>query len=815
MRLFGLITAMVLRWMTAAGQVFPDNMDSVPCSTDALQQPWDARVMGTVNDIHCYFVPIVGDIDGDGIVEIVAAKVRNNDYLVTELGIFRGTDLQLLNTINIAETHAGFIGPIAIVRYPDGNGNMIGAVVTHCYDNMLRSYSIDGQLLSVSDVGTPCDGAVSVTDFNYDGWPEVYIGNAVYDAATLRRLCAGPENGNMGKCWRSDNSQTGRCSLSFAADILGSSFPELICGNSIYSVNIASRTDVSQNSVNLVKTINIPNRIPQDGNVSVADFNLDGQLDVLVTVDGTPNNILDTSYFYAYDPATEDILFIHSHYSKTVGYPFVGDIDGDGFLEFVYIDYQTPVNNSRITAMGYGPVTGLQTQWQATHGDESGQTSMTLFDFNHDGIMEIVYRDQARLRIINGSGRSHITSNDTMPFYDLYSIDMYAGTWTEYPIVADVNDDGHAEIVTCGRMTTGIGYVGGQLVVVGGIHPWAPARPVWNQYLYNVTNINRNLTVPAPLFNNATSFTGPDNIVRRPFNNFLQQGTQLDQYGRPFFPGSEIELEYTASLCMGESYIDDFFSISSDTLSVGEYEFQRVIEHEDECDSIITLHLTLSEPSSSEMTDTICRGQGYHQHGFHIPESSTLNGGELTESLVLHNQAGCDSIVTLRLTLLDGELHILPPTEDFCKSYSAQLAVATSLDRIRWSTGEETQEIVVTRPGTYSIEAISGHCTAADAITIAACNFDLFLPNAITPSKDEGTNDYFSLPEQTARQLEEFEIHIYNRWGGLVYHSTTPYFRWDGTENGKLFPNNIYSYVILCKPVGHTRFIRTGTIVVL
>ena len=802
-------------WITAAGQVLPDNMDSVPCSTDALQQPWDALVMGTVNDIHCYFVPIVGDIDGDGIVEIVAAKVRNNDYLVTELGIFRGTDLQMLNTINIAETHAGFIGPIAIVRYPDGNGNMIGAVVTHCYDNMLRSYSIDGQLLSVSDVGTPCDGAVSVTDFNYDGWPEVYIGNAVYDAATLRRLCAGPENGNMGKCWRSDNSQTGRCSLSFAADILGSSFPELICGNSIYSVNIASRTDVSQNSVNLVKTINIPNRIPQDGNVSVADFNLDGQLDVLVTVDGTPNNILDTSYFYAYDPATEDILFIHSHYSKTVGYPFVGDIDGDGFLEFVYIDYQTPVNNSRITAMGYGPVTGLQTQWQATHGDESGQTSMTLFDFNHDGIMEIVYRDQARLRIINGSGRSHITSNDTMPFYDLYSIDMYAGTWTEYPIVADVNDDGHAEIVTCGRMTTGLGYVGGQLVVVGGIHPWAPARPVWNQYLYNVTNINRNLTVPAPLFNNATAFTAPNNVVRRPFNNFLQQGTQLDQYGRPYSLGDVTEIEYSTHICMGEVYHDNFFFISSDTLFVGEHEFRRIIETENICDSIITLHLTILNQTVSEIYDTICKGQSYHLHGFQISESSTSDSEELTETLVLTNHVGCDSTVILHLTLVDGSIRILPPTDDFCKNYATLLVAETTLDHLRWNTGDPVLEILVTKPGTYTVEASKGNCTATDAVTIAACEFNLFLPNAITPSRDEGSNDYFFIPEYIAQQLEECEIYIYDRWGRLVYHSNSSYFRWDGKENGRLFPSNVYTYVIHGKPLGNPRFIRTGCITVL
>lgn len=40
--------------------------------------------------------------------------------------------------------------------------------------------------------------------------------------------------------------------------------------------------------------------------------------------------------------------------------------------------------------------------------------------------------------------------------------------------------------------------------------------------------------MPSPLFDNATAFTDPDGVVRRPFNNFLQQATTLDQYGRPF-----------------------------------------------------------------------------------------------------------------------------------------------------------------------------------------------------------------------------------------------------------------------------------------
>ena len=411
--------------MEAQVTTLPDNMMATDCSTDVTQQPWDAQVLHSTDDIHCYFVPLVGDIDGDGSIEIVAGKTVANNHHTSIVGIYRGTDLQQIGTINVAQQiYAGFIGPTALVRYPDGNGGMQGAIILHCFDNKLRSYDIHGQLLATSDINTPCEGTISVTDFNGDGWPEIYIGHSIYDAATLKRLCAGPTNSNMGRCWRGSNAELANCAMSFAADILGDPAPELICGNTLYHVQIASRTNAALNSVTEIKTVNIPSRIPQDGNVAVADFNMDGQLDVMVIVDGTPNDFSDSSYIYAYDPVSENILFVHGHYAKTIGYPMVGDIDGDGDLDFVYIDYKQPVSASRITAMTYHPGTGLQTKWQATHADESGQTSMTLFDFNQDGIMEIVYRDQDNLRIINGSGRSHRTGHDTIPFYNLYTKSM-------------------------------------------------------------------------------------------------------------------------------------------------------------------------------------------------------------------------------------------------------------------------------------------------------------------------------------------------------------------------------------------------------
>lgn len=516
-------------------QILPDNMVQVSCTSGAMSQPWDAHLIHSVNDIHTYFTPMVGDIDGDGVVEIVVGIPTTNNHYTTKIGVFRGTDLSEKSDFIVnASIYAGWAGTMLLVRYPNGDDLEIGAIVLHCFDHKLRSYDAQGNLLHVSNVNTPCDGAISTADFNGDGYPEIYIGNAVYDAATLKRLCDGGSTGSMGLGYRGSNTDHGHIAMSFAANLLGDEKPELICGNTIYSVDINSRTDAQQNSVNVVKTITPPENFPTQGHSLVADFNMDGQLDVLVVVDDSPSNYDGKTFFYAYDPVTENILFEYEDYDRATGYPLVGDIDGDGFLEIVFINEQENVSMARIRALKYTPDAGLSTMWEVSHTDNSGQTSMSLFDFNQDGIMEIVYRDENHLRIINGSGSSHLTGNDTVPCYDLYTMAMTAGTWNEYPVVADVNNDGAAEIVVAGKTGTGLGWVGGQLVIIAGMHPWAPARKVWNQYMYNVTNVNEDLSVPTQLFDNATAFTDPMGQIRRPFNNFLQQATLLDQYGRAF-----------------------------------------------------------------------------------------------------------------------------------------------------------------------------------------------------------------------------------------------------------------------------------------
>ena len=585
---------------------YPDNMDSVGCTITAESMTWGVmNAWSSPAVVSNLNIPLVGDLDGDGHPEIVCFSLAGQSHYLNdgytgnvgfELLVYDGVTHALKATVTmespVSEYDAAAYG---LVRTSDDKG----LIVVACYDNLLRAYDITSATPNtpywVSDAayasGTSSYAVnVSFADFNGDGHPEVYVRNKVYNAEN-GHLLAEASTTNTGSSYAHYTQLTHRkLSSPFAADVCGDSRPELILGNEIYEVSITNPNGTAGNALTLVQQVTPPGGAPADGNVQVADFNMDGFLDVFISIRNTDAHS-GTVYCYVWDVHNGVVgnpLTINANRSgKSI--PLIADIDNDGLLEMVL---QCGASSGRqIQAYKYNTATqSFSLVWDMAPDEDSFSNSFTAFDFNQDGLLELVICDQSTLKIVNGSGQSHLTHNDTVPMYVLNTFPYTETTIMQYPVIADVDNDGSAELVSVGSSMLNILKSSGQ--------PWAPARPVWNQYLYNVTNINRDLTVPSPLFNNATSFTDPDNIVWRPCNNFVQQATTLDQYGRPYFPGEITEVDYSASICSGGVYTDEFFTISSDTLSVGENEFQRTIEHEDECDSVITLQLTLSEPSS-------------------------------------------------------------------------------------------------------------------------------------------------------------------------------------------------------------------------
>ncbi len=100
----------------------------------------------------------------------------------------------------------------------------------------------------------------------------------------------------------------------------------------------------------------------------------------------------------------------------------------------------------------------------------------------------------------------------------------------------------------------------------------------------------------------------------------------------------------------------------------------------------------------------------------------------------------------------------------------------------------------------YCVLARRNNCTGRACVVIdVICNNggDFSAPNAFTPNNDQ-LNDLFCLQGWTKCVLE-FSVKIYDRWGGLVFESDDPEFCWDGSKNGTLLADGVYTYAIVAR----------------
>ncbi len=232
------------------------------------------------------------------------------------------------------------------------------------------------------------------------------------------------------------------------------------------------------------------------------------------------------------------------------------------------------------------------------------------------------------------------------------------------------------------------------------------------------------------------------------------------------------------------------------------------------CDSIIALTLSygtipqvslgndMTLCSNSEFPITLNAGISYAGYQWSTGEtsSSIQVNAPGTYSVFAYDAAGCEGSDEITIHVQSNiDVEIQNETADFCENGQAILTAVTNAPNVRWNTGETATSIEVNTHGRYSVRAYDGKCEAIAFIEIPSCPLDIYLPNCITPTYPDGMNDVFCMT--STKVIDEFEIFIYNRWGQLVYHSTDPHFTWDGTVNGKIANNNVFTYKIYIKPI--------------
>lgn len=337
----------------------------------------------------------VGDIDGDGIVEIICLSADKSRLLAFE--------------------HDGtFKWQSDPIQLPPAPFNM---------------------------------SSLSIADSDQDGAPEIIVGNEVFDISGGLKWRGTAGSGREGAFENVHVSQA------LEVDPLSAGM-ELLAGNTLYSSTgqiIWTRSDLG------------------DGWSTVTDF--EG--------DGTPEVILASEPLF---PGRQ-LTVLNGLTGVTIGNPCVGgqgkdilpiaiDLDGDCVPEVLSKWTETDLEALKWDG------TDFSLYWQIAKSDLNGAGIPSVFDVNGDGYPEVMSAGQSTWIIVDGmTGQV----DSSLPHSSGNMERMYVA-------VADLEGDGHAEFI--------VPTIGDNKVTVYSNTCLAPARPIWNQFAYHVTNVNDDGTIP-------------------------------------------------------------------------------------------------------------------------------------------------------------------------------------------------------------------------------------------------------------------------------------------------------------------------------
>ncbi|MEC7525306.1 MAG: hypothetical protein VYE22_35815 [Myxococcota bacterium] len=337
----------------------------------------------------------------------------------------------------------------------------------------LTIFSNEGAILHRfdSDPAVVGCGRPAVADMNGDGVAEIVVGNSIAQADGSGVVAAGLDATNA---------------IAVLYDVDGDADLELIGINGVADHDGAV-------------VWSDPLWRGEGGYVAVADVDLDGDPDIVATSttshqvtirDGATGALLagPLEITPSGNPSIDARVDARRRARPTSdpltggGPPTIANFDDDPEPEIAL-------------AGGYAYVifeNDLTLKWYLETQDESSRaTGSSVFDFEGDGLAEVLYNDEFFFRSFRGpTGDIYLERCNT------------SGTLTEYPIVVDVDNDDHAEIVLVENnyarsvcddgtpSTTGVRSFG---------HPenqWVRTRRIWNQHSYHVTNIEEDGTLP-------------------------------------------------------------------------------------------------------------------------------------------------------------------------------------------------------------------------------------------------------------------------------------------------------------------------------
>lgn len=155
----------------------------------------------------------------------------------------------------------------------------------------------------------------------------------------------------------------------------------------------------------------------------------------------------------------------------------------------------------------------------------------------------------------------------------------------------------------------------------------------------------------------------------------------------------------------------------------------------------------------------------------------------------------CDTLFTYLITQTTTDF--FDDTYSFCDTEVAEIPGPSPLTL--WDNGSTGSSLIVNDAGVYHAtwEDDQG-CTFNENFTVSFVDGGAskhYIPNVFSPNND-GSNDRFTLFFANEQLPDQYDLQIFDRWGGLVFSANAPSQSWDGYISGELAAAGTYIYLV-------------------
>ncbi len=523
---------------------------------------WSTPVVGRVYDSNCDGVvnaldtPVIIFVSGDDLAGYPngtnCQTAMAGGLTMCHTGVLRmldGSTGEEIWSLDHIPNSVGWAGMSVAIGDVDGDGKMDIVAATGEGDVVLLDSN--GNVKRISDkplAGAAGDttfgwgGGLSLADMDGDGFPEIAYGRTVFSttggAITLKFTGTAGQGGGA--------EYEAISTMANLTPAVGTNLA-LLAGNTAYKDDgtiLWSRSAAGPAGPAL-----------PDGFPAVGDFNGDGKPDVVLVGPQTVamGAVTVNAFVWILNGADGTTLLGPVQLPTTVhnsdgGPPTVAAFDGTGKPQIgvATADYYWMLSPNFTTKT-------IDIVWKTPNHDfSSSVTGSTVFDFEGAGHPSVIYADECFLWVYDGAtGAVRFAAPHT------------SFTGTEASLVADIDGDGHAEIimVTNGADPSSAGWgcmdATGTPVTINGVkwtpstlpnksyrgivafndsaHSWVGTRTLWNEHSYHVSNIcdDRDSACDAPNVYGSIPKVEKKNWTLPWLNNFRQNVQDKGLFNAP------------------------------------------------------------------------------------------------------------------------------------------------------------------------------------------------------------------------------------------------------------------------------------------